>query len=551
MVSSSGFPTLPESVRERTIPQMLEAAVNAAPDRPAVIAHSLVSGAETLLSYRELDERTRRLATVLSERGVRQGDRVAIMIGNDGAVEAHLAYHAIHHLGAIAVPINTFYVDRELEFARGFVEPKGIVFATQFADLVRHAIRDGAAPALLEVGQQPRVGEPFGQVLDATLEQAPAADVAETDDADWIFTSGTTGHPKAVAFTHANCVACGYEAQHVWGLDACSVYQNSSPFFTSTGCHTNLLPCLASRCTFIVDPEVDAQAILDRAVRHQTTSMFVLTAILAILFRRLDDGRLRSMDIPSLKRLFYGGQTMPRSFHERLEREFAEKRGVELGVVYGLTEGGTSGVMLEPSDHAEAVRRHGSYGLSIGRGGWNEWVEHRIVGDAGVDVAPGEIGEIWLRAPSVMSRYVADERATTAALAEGWLHTGDMATVDEAGFIYYVDRSKSMIRRGGMNIAAAEVEAVVLDHPAVAEAAAVGRPNPVLGEDVHLVVVPRAGEELSAEELIAFCATQLAEYKVPRSVSFTDVLPRNAMGKVARSELTAEVPDETTMPRRT
>jgi long-chain acyl-CoA synthetase len=204
--------------------------------------------------------------------------------------------------------------------------------------------------------------------------------------------------------------------------------------------------------------------------------------------------------------------------------------------------------MLDPHDHAEAVRRHGPYGLSIGRSDWNEWVEHRIVGPDGLDTAPGDMGEIWLRAPSVMSRYVADEGATAKALAGGWLHTGDMATVDEDGFIYYVDRSKSMIRRGGMNIAAAEIEAVILDHPAVAEAAAIGTPNPVLGEDVHLVVVLGAGLDASPEELMEFCQGRLAEYKIPRSVSFTEALPRNAMGKVSRGELHVYVTDETTAP---
>jgi acyl-CoA synthetase (AMP-forming)/AMP-acid ligase II len=199
--------------------------------------------------------------------------------------------------------------------------------------------------------------------------------------------------------------------------------------------------------------------------------------------------------------------------------------------------------MLDPRDHAEAVRRHGPYGLSIGRTDWNDWVEHRIVGSDGVDTRPGEIGEIWLRSPSVMSRYVGDEKATAHALADGWLHTGDMATVDEDGFIYYVDRSKSMIRRGGMNISAAEIEAVILDHPAVAEAAAIGRPNPVLGEDVHLVVVLGTDQGTSAEQLMEFCRGRLAEYKIPRSVTFTDALPRNAMGKVARGELLVYVTD--------
>lgn len=414
-IPADAFPPLPASVVERTLPQMLQAAEVQAPDRVAIIAHSLLSGGEVALTYRELGVQSRRVATILRERGVKPGDRVAIMIGNGGAVEAHLAYHATHQLGAISVPVNTFYVSREFEYAMGFIEPAAIVFASEFADLVENLSLAGASPALLEAATAPRVGEPLGQLLAATLAEAVAVDTSEHDDADWIFTSGTTGHPKAVALTHANCVACGHEARCVWDLDADSVYQNSSPFFTSTGCHTNLLACLAARCTFVIDPEVDAQAIVDRAARHDTTSMFAPTAILAILFRRLDDGRLRSLDLPSLRRLVYGGQTMPRSFHERVEREFAVKRGVGLAICYGLTEGGTSGVMLDPTDHAEAVRRHGQYGLSIGRRGWNDWIQHRIVNEDGADVAPGEIGEIRLRAPSVMSRYVGNEADTLHA----------------------------------------------------------------------------------------------------------------------------------------
>lgn len=532
-------PPLPPTVAERTVPQLLRAAADAAPDRPALIAHSLLAGEERTVTYRELAERARRLAAVLRDRGVRRGDRVAIVLGNDGAVEAHVAYHATHHLGAINVPINTFYVGREFQYAMELIAPAAIVFAPQFAAFARTYREQGGAATLLEASDAPSVGEPLGRLLTGAHDPPPPADVGEHDEADWIFTSGTTGHPKAVAFTHANCVACGHEAQGVWGLDAGSVYQNASPFFTSTGCHTNLLPCLVAQCTYVIDPEVDAEAMLERARRHGTTSMFLLTAILAILFRRLDDGRLGSLDVGGLRRLIYGGQTMPRAFHERIERELERERGVELAGIYGLTEGGTSGIALDPADHAEAVRRHGPYGLSIGRRAWNDWVAFRVAGKDGGDVAPGEVGEILLRAPSVMRGYVGDDGATAAALAGGWLHTGDMATVDDAGFVYFVDRDKSMIRRGGMNIAAAEVEGVALAHPAIAEVAAIGRPNPVLGEDVHLVAVRNQRQDVSEAELIAFCRERLADYKVPRSVSFTDALPRNAMSKVLRNELAA------------
>jgi acyl-CoA synthetase (AMP-forming)/AMP-acid ligase II len=543
MTGASAAPPLPDSVAERTVPQLLQAAVDAVPDRRALVAHSLVEGGEVTLTYRELADRARRFAAVLRDRGVAPGSRVAIVFGNDGAIEAHTAYHAAHHLGAISVPINTFYVGREFEYALSFIDPAAVVFAPQFAGLLRDSLKAGASPALIEAAEAPELGAPFGALLEAATEPAPGADVTETDEADWIFTSGTTGHPKAVAFSHANAVACGHEARWVWGLDGDSVYQNSAPFFTSTGCHTNLLPCLVAQCAYVIDPEVEAEAILERARRQGTTSMFLLTAILAILFRRLDDGRLPALDVGGLKRLIYGGQNMPRAFHERVERELAVERGVELAGIYGLTEGGTSGVMLDPADHAEAVRRHGSYGMSIGRRSWCDWIDFRIAGEDGEDVAPGEVGEILLRAPSVMSRYVNEPEATAKTLEGGWLHTGDMATIDDAGFIFFVDRSKSMIRRGGMNIAAAEVETVALAHPAVIEAAAIGRPNPVLGEDVHLIVVLGENADASEDELIEFCQERLAEYKVPRSIGFIDALPKNAMNRVVRSELVATLPE--------
>lgn len=537
------FPPLPPQVTERTVPHLLRAAVDEAPQRTALIAHSLLEGGEVAIAYGDLAARARRLAAVLQDRGVGRGNRVAIMIGNSGSVEAHVAYHAAHHAGAINVPINTLYVERELAYAMGFIQPAAIVFAPEFRPLVEAAISAlDHRPALLEAAAEGVLGEPLGRLLDEAAEDRPAVDLHETDDADWIFTSGTTGHPKAVALTHANSVACGFEARALWGLDADSVYQNPAPFFTSTGCHTNQLSCLAARCTNIVDPAPDATAMMERARRHGTTSMFLLGALVMMIFRRLDDGRLSSLDVGGLRRLAYGGQVMPRSFHERVQREFADERGVGLGTVYGLTEGGTCGLFFGPEDHRAAVERCGPYGMSIGNRPWTDWIEHRIVTADGSEAQPGEVGEIRLRAPSVMSRYVNDDDATARALEGGWLHTGDMATVDDAGFVYFVDRAKQMIRRGGMNISSAEVEGVLLAHPAVAEVAAVARPNPVLGEDVHAVVALETGAAASADDLLEFCRGQLADYKLPRSVTFVDALPRNAMGRVVRAELKTHVP---------
>jgi acyl-CoA synthetase (AMP-forming)/AMP-acid ligase II len=533
-------PGLPSTVAERTVPQLLDAAVREAPERTALIAHSLLAGGtEVEVTFAQLAQSARRLAAVLQARGVQRGARVIIMLANTASVEAHVAYHAAHHLGAIAVPVNTLYVGRELAYVLGFAEPAAVVFAPEFAELVAAALPDGAEPALLEVSDG-EGGQLAGLLADGAAE-APRAAVDETDEADWIFTSGTTGHPKAVAFTHAAAVACGYEAIGLWDLDADSVYQSPAPFFTSTGCHTNQLACLAARCTNVVDPEPDVIAIVRRAVRCATTNLFLLTPLIAMIFRRLDDGRLASLDLGPLRHLNYGGQVMPRAFHERVHRMFAEERGIGVAGVYGLTEGGTSGITFGPADHAEAVRRCGPYGLAMGNRPWTDWIEYRIVDETGADAGTGVVGEILLRAPSLMTRYVDNPEATAAALRDGWLHTGDMVLRDDAGFVYFVDRHNAMIRRGGMNISSVEVEGVAAEHPAVAEVAAVPRPNPALGEDVHLVVALHPGASVTEAEMIEFCRGELADYKLPRSVSFVDALPRTALGRVARGELKAEM----------
>ncbi|MCW2995036.1 MAG: acyl--CoA ligase, partial [Conexibacter sp.] len=468
------------------------------------------------------------------------GDRVGILLDNDGAIEAHVAYHAAHRLGAISVPLNTRYVHRELAYVLAFVAPRAIVFAGAFAPLLgrlREALNDAI---LLEVADAPALGASFADALDAGDPDHLRTPVAEHDDADWIFTSGTTGHPKAVALTHGNSVACGIQAMPLWGLDPTSVYQSFAPFFTSTGCHTNLLACLSAGCTYVVEPGFEVGATLERMARHGTTSTFLISSVLQLIFARRSAEEIAALRFPALRRVCYGAQPYGPAFYQRVAREIGESWDVELTNVYGLTEGGTSGLMLTPEDHPEALRRIGADGLSIGRTSFHPWVEHAVLDPHGEPVAPGVMGELCLRAPSIMSRYVRDPEATANALRHGWLHTGDMATVDDAGFVSFVDRGKQIIRRGGLNISSAEVEGVLAEHPGVLEAAAVGLPNPVLGQDVRGVVVALGDPPPTEAELRAYCAERLADYKVPVRIDFVDALPRNAMNRVMKTVLTGE-----------
>lgn len=532
-----GRAPLPASVAERTVRDLLDARAAATPERPALIAPSLVSGEEAILDYAALQARARRTASALAAVGVGKGDRVAILLDNDAAVEAHVTFHASHRLGAINVPLNTRYVARELAYVLDFIQPAAVVFAGEFAGLLGELRGSLGEAALLEISRAPRLGDSFEEAVAAAARDHEPVPLTEHDDADWIFTSGTTGNPKAVVLSHANSVACAYQAIRVWGLDETSVYQSFAPFFTSTGCHTNLLACLAAGCTYAVEPEFDVSDTLARMKRYRTTSTFLINSVLALIFDRVGDAVFAPGDFPALRRICYGGQAASPEFSRRVW-EVGQRLGVELVNVYGLTESGNAGMMLTPEDHPQALARIGPYGLSIGRTTFHPWIEHAVLHEDGSPVATGELGELCMRGPSTMSRYAHDPQATAAVLRHGWLYTGDVCMVDDAGFVYFVDRTKQLIRRGGLNISSAEVEGVLTEHPGIAEAAAVPMPNPVLGEDVRGVVVAAVDPPPTEEEVIAFCRVRLADYKVPSRIDFVAALPRNAMGRVMKTVLT-------------
>lgn len=530
---------LPPELRERTVRDLLKRNAEDRPGTTALVGPSQAGG-EDRFTYSELASRSARLARGLQEHGVGKGERVAILLDQARTIEAHVAYHASHRIAAVNVPLNTRYVARELAYVLRFCDPRAIVFSPRFAPVLQELRATTPDAFLIEASAEPALGDSMVSLLEGD-ELAEPVPLGEDDDADWIFTSGTTGNPKAVALSHANSVACGYQSQRLWGLDEGSVYQSFAPFFTSTGCHTNLLACLAAGCTYLVEPEFDAWETLRRIERHGTTSIFLISGVIQLILERVGEAALeKELDLSSLRRIAYGGQPMSKPFYERVEEVFGRRLGLELVHLWGLTEGGTAGTLLPPELHAHAVEKAGEHGLSIGNQGFNEWVRFRVAREDDSDADPGEVGEIRLRGPSIMDRYASDAEATRDALKGGWLHTGDMGMLDEEGLLYFVDRKKQMIRRGGLNISSAEVEAVVMEHPAVAEVAVVARPNPILEQEPKAFVVLKEGHDASAQEIIEFCRERLADYKVPVEAEFIDALPRNAMGRVMKHALTGE-----------
>jgi acyl-CoA synthetase (AMP-forming)/AMP-acid ligase II len=527
---------LPGDIEHRTVRAVLDARARESADVVALIAHSGVAGAEVQVTYAELLAAAERLAAVFAAAGVGKGDRVAIMLENDAALEAHVAYHASHRLGAINVPVNTRYVERELRYVLGFSRPAALVVSGRFAPVLAGLSDALEGTTLLEIADAPALGSSYAAAVEAAGPAPEPAPLHEDDDADWIFTSGTTGNPKAVALTHAQSVACGHQASPPFRLVPGAVYQSFAPFFTSTGCHTNLLGCLVAGCTYVIEPEFHVDDSLDRLRRHGTTSVFFINTVLQLIFDRRGEEALAEGGFPALKRVCYGAQPGGREIVGRI-LSVGRRMGVELVNIYGLTESGNAGTMLVDADQEEAFERLGAYGMSIGRHPFHPWIEFRVCDEDGNELPPGEHGELWMRQPSSMSRYVDNPGATGEVRRGDWVVTGDICTRDDAGFLYYVDRHKQVIRRAGLNISSAEVEGVLLAHPAIAEAAAVPMDDPVVGEKVRAVVVAR-GAAPEAGDVIAFCRERLADYKVPEQVDVVDALPRNGMGRVIKGILT-------------
>jgi acyl-CoA synthetase (AMP-forming)/AMP-acid ligase II len=353
----------------------------------------------------------------------------------------------------------------------------------------------------------------------------------EEDASDLIYTTGTTGNPKGCILVHGGKVACGrmigvtFGFRRLWvGWDRC---QNPFPFFTSSGISSMFMPWLYYGYTEILEQTFDVEKTL-KTIEKEKSTVYLAAPSMYILI--MDHPKFANYDLSSIKTFGYGGSLMPEELMVRINKKWP---GIRLYHVYGLTEGGTGGLMCTAAD---AMRKSGAIGLP-----WGPDQEVKIVDENDMDLPPEEVGEIVLRGPNIMQAYYKDDKATEETLKNGWLHTGDLGRMDSEGFVYFVDRKKDMIVRGGFNVYAVEVENVLYEHPAVSQCAVIGKPHKVLGGDVMAMIVLRPRAKASAEELIAFCKDKLADFKRPRVIEFRESLPLNPMGKVDKKILRSSV----------
>jgi long-chain acyl-CoA synthetase len=466
--------------RPSSLAAMLRATVDAVPEATAIIE----SGGG-IISYRELWDRAARVAGGLRSLGICRGDRVAIRLPN--GLAWCVAFFGIQLAGAIAVPVNTRFSEPEADYV----------------------VTDSGSSYVFLPDEPPPAG-PASAVEDLAPDEVSAI----------FYTSGTTGFPKGAMTTHENFLANMETCRRV-GLGPPGAFRNlvSVPLFHVTGCNSQLLPTCEAGGTTVIMPSFQVQEFL-RAIESERIE--VLISVPAIYWLAINQPNFREFDMKSVRCLAYGGAPMPSDLIARVIEAFPNAR---VSNCYGLTETSSLTTYL-PAEYS--VIRPESVGVAV------------PVVDLQLDrsAAGGDVGELLVRGPNVTPGYWKNPAATAEALAGGWLRTGDLARLDEEGFVEIVDRKKDMVNRGGEKVYCVEVESALAAHPAVFEAAVLGVPDAMMGEKVGAVVVAKPGCSIEIADVIEFAESRLADFKVPQyMVIRTDPLPRNPGGKILKKAL--------------
>ncbi len=489
--------------REQTLDSALAQAARRWPDRPAL----WFDGAE--LSYAELESVVNRAAAGLTRLGLEKGDRLALMLPNCPFFAVSLL--AAARLGAISVPVNPMLAPEEACFLLAHSGAKALVTLPPFVPAIE-AIR-GDLPDLRHVltAEEELVG--------GSMDAAPPCASDPADTAVIFYTSGTTGRPKGAMLSHLNLLSNAGACAETFGVNERDRFCCVLPLFHSFGATVCLvLPVLAgARMTLV--PRFAPRDLLALVGSERCTLLAGVPSMYALM---LATTRQPDFVLASLRIVVSGGAPLPTEVQAAFSRRF----DVELLEGYGPTE--ASPVV---SVNRLGANRPGSVGLPL------PGVEVRVVDGGGRDVATGEVGEILVRGPNVMQGYYREPEATAQTVRAGWLHTGDLGRVDEDGHLYIVDRKKDLVIVGGMNVYPRQVEDVLEQHPAVAEAAVFGARCDVRGECVAACVALREGHEAAEAALLAYCRGRLAAFKAPRRVFVCDELPRSATGKVLKREL--------------
>ncbi|MDH3680033.1 MAG: long-chain fatty acid--CoA ligase [Acidimicrobiia bacterium] len=480
-------------------------------ERTAARGEALVCG-DVRLTYGEFVSRCRRLGTVLADLGTVRNDRVAVLAFN--SIPFIELYCGVPSAGRVQVPLNFRWADPELAYA---LEDSGskVLFIDRdpgpLADLVETVVR-------LDTGD-------YESRLATSTEEDFDASVTPDDLAGLFYTGGTTAASKGVMLTHRNLIANTYNSQMLSPIEPGDVYQIIAPLFHAAGSNS-VLQCIYQGVPQVIVPAFDPGATLDQIeAEHVTSTLGVPTMLAAQVEAQLASPR----DVSSLRVYGHGGSPVATEVIRRAAKAFPATEFVHL---YGATE---TSPLVTGFRHEERYLDE-ERGRSCGQPVLG--VELEIRRPDGTPCPIGEPGEVTASGDNIMAGYWNKPEQTDAVLRDGWYSTGDVGRIDDDGYLYLLDRSKDMIISGGENVYCTEVEEAIYTHPDVLEAAVFGIPDEKWGEVVHAVVVPRAGTEVTPDDIIAHTRESIAGYKVPRSVELrSEELPKSGPGKVLKREL--------------
>ena len=491
------------------------------------------------LTFREMEERADRLARALVEMGVEPGDRVGIFLTN--CFQYIEMFYAITKIGAVFVSLNFRLREKETTYILNNAGAKVLILGERYVDLMQSIRRElSSVTSYMVIGQAPPGMESYEDVVTAqSPDPFPVASVPDDATFTIIYTSGTTGLPKGAMLTHGNLLTTFEEAAAAADPEDESAMVTGTTLVNVPMYHIAgvLAPLGAIRgVTVVILSRFDPGMFFEAIEREKVVSTYLVPTMLRAI---LDHPDFSKRDLSSLQNITYGAAPMPITLLRRALKDLP----VNYTNTFGQTEGFGTITSLTPEDHQlegdeeeiqKKIKRLSGVGTPLAG------YEIRIVDEQDRDVPLGVVGELIARGKRVMKGYWNNPEATREALLDGWLHTGDLVSMDEDGYLYMGGRTKDMINRAGENIYSIEIEETLHTHPKVAESAVIGVPDEYWGEIVKALIVLKPGEEATPDEIIAFCRERLASYKKPSIVEFVEALPKNALGKVLKNVLRGE-----------
>jgi len=522
---------------EMSLGEFLDAAVSRNPDRAFVE----ISGQK--VTYRQFQQGASQTARLFQKMDVGRGDRVCLCLPN--CLEVLYCWFGLSLLGAICVPINTAYKRDETAYILNDAEAKALVAhdsllpvakaAAGLAPSIKHKLvvgRDSPSPGGREVAASGEGWTSFADFLAGAHALAARPVVSPTDISMLVYTSGTTGNPKGVQVTQQMYVAAGQGFAHWTQATSEDRFFTCLPYFHANAQYYSTMGTLAAGATLVVVDRFSASRFWSQVREARATVVNFIGMMMPVLAKQPDSPTDRQSGV----RLFYGSPAFPPDFLEAFQQRF----GTDVIVGFGMTETcyGTIEGIRQP-------RRAGSSGQPRQHPGAHFVNQIRIVDDDGNPVGAKTVGEITIKNPAVMPGYWRNEEQTRQALRDSWLYTGDLGWLDQDGFLYFVDRKKDVIRRRGENISSQEVEDVIKRHPSVLDCAVIAVPSELGEDEVKAYVMPRPGSEVRPEEIIFWCAENLAYFKVPRYIEVREALPRTPSLRVRKDLLRRERDDLT------